>query len=265
MSYTTISTAPWYWWCESGVCPEAAGAVHLEHGSVLSPANQRLLAGAYGPMADHIRCPAFPSTPVGADATLRPLTFDVMLAPSRGAIARRSAAVRAASALHELAHAKAIFDNTTPAAGGMSPNWLAAGEGKTHAMLQLMGRLVRTGLVRLLRQVDFERIVANAFGAELSSWGSPLEMLIEQFRDVLGLDRASSRNLRAVLLLLVGPRCLVFAGHRDRLEAVGSKGRVYLRTALTGASTRNAPPVGRVVRRSGTTGTRTLPPMRLAA
>lgn len=265
MSYYTNSTAlsPW---CRSDVCTEAAGVVHLGHGAVFSPANLCLLAEAYKGMAEFLRWSALSIARRVPDLTLRPLRFSLVMPPG-GAVSRRSTAVRAASALHELTHAEAAFDNATIADGGVYKIYTGTGSGKSYAFLQLMGRLVRTGLWRpSYEALDAERSLPTYFlGTGLSCGRSPLDFLIGHFREVLGLNRASSRNLRAVLLLLVGLHCLVLAWHRDRLDAVGSKGRVYLRTALTGASTRNAPPLDDAARRSGTTGTRNLPPMQLAA
>lgn len=265
MSYYTNSSALWPW-CGSGGCTEAAGVVHVGHRGVVSPANQRLLADPYKAMARFVRWPALSVAQGFPHLTLRPLRINLGVPPA-SEVSRRAAAVRAASALHELTQAEAAFDNTTLAAGGAYEIHTTMGSGKTQAFIYLVGHLARTGLWRSSYDVlDVERSLPTLLlEAGLSSGRSPLDFLIGHFRDALGLNRASSRNLRAVLLLLVGLRCLVLAWHRDRLDAVGSKGRAYLRTALTGASTRNAPPLAGVVRRSGTTGARNLPPMQLAA
>lgn len=265
MSYSTNSSALWPW-RESEVGTEAPGAAYAGHRGVVSPANQRFLADPYSAMARFLRWPVLSGVRGSFDLMLRPLRINLGVPPS-SEVSRRSVAVRAASTLHELTQAEAAFDNTTIAAGGAYEIHTAMGSGKTHAFVYLLGHLARTGLWRSSYDVlDVDRSLPTLLlEAGLSSGRSPLDFLIGHFRDALGLNRASSRNLRAVLLLFVGLRCLVLARHRDRLDAVGSKGRAYLRTALTGASTRNAPPLAGVARRSGTTGARNLPPMQLAA
>ncbi len=264
MSFYTNSAALWPW-CQSSVCSQAAGSVHLDREAVSSPINQRVLNSEYVATATSLHCASLSSVSAEEQIPAPPFGIEFGGVSSGKALSFRVKAMRIAVALDGLAHAEAAFDNTTVAAGG-APASEMTGEGKSFIFAQLIGRLRRVGFAYRPSDVaDVQRIVQNAFGTALSSCPSPLEFLIQQFRGALGLNRASSRNLRSELLRLVGLRCLVFAWHRDRLDGVDSKGRVYLRTALTGASSRNAPPAAAVVRRSGTTGTRDLPPMHLVA
>ncbi|WP_159053419.1 hypothetical protein [Streptomyces regalis] len=109
----------------------------------------------------------------------------------------------------------------------------------------------------LSNNMEFLRIEEARSGSEGASWQRTVYLLGR----VIGLTRAQARNVKGLLLALVGLRSVAIRGHRDRLAQLGSRGLVYLRTALTSASTRNAPPRDAVVRMLGKTGSRSLPPM----
>ncbi|MFJ5307441.1 hypothetical protein [Streptomyces sp. NPDC088350] len=109
----------------------------------------------------------------------------------------------------------------------------------------------------LSNNMDFLRTEEPRSGSE----GVPWQRTVYRLGRAIGLTRREARNIKSLLLALIGLRGVAIREHRDRLAQLGSRGLVYLRTALTSASTRNAPPRDAVVRMLGKTGSRSLPPM----
>jgi hypothetical protein len=274
-------------------CTEYASVLLNEEAASSSQArkHQRILGRPYESMTLSI----MPAVETSADKwTTLPdagMGFDfAYLQGDRFVVAEAKSTVRVASALHDLGKVHQQFQDQiyTPLAPldqlvqrngrsnrvGHQMLQMAAGSGKSHVLISLAMRLTQVlrpsasvsvsysdiGCMAAAIDASLEAEVARS-GSGALSWQRTMYVLGR----AVGLTRAESRNVRSVLLALVSLRGAVLTRHHDRLNAVGSKGRVYLRTALRGASTRNAPPAFAVVRVLGKTGFQSLPPMSLAA
>ncbi|MER6349848.1 hypothetical protein ACWC10_03320 [Streptomyces sp. NPDC001595] len=186
--------------------------------------------------------------------------------------------VRAAAALDRLNRAERAWrqlDHRADLSGHVGLITGRAGQGKATLLAHLVA-----GASNLLDLLPRPRVLARdqllpvaerideALAVELvRTGGRPLtwQRALALAGRVVGLGRFARRHLKAALLALIRLRGSILTRHRDRLDAVGCRGRVFLRTALRSAGTRNAPPCGRRVRPFGETGSRSVPPLALAA
>lgn len=240
--------------CQTPLMPTAGEPA----AGALATANQHQLSRLYDGVAATLEVGSAPSLLREVWVSAASPLLDVVLPPVHGTVdARARTSVRAASALHALARLKVGYK---PASFWVT---LPTGTGKTSAVVAAAWQVARALRSPLDDPMSNEDPVTLAQLAALADRSPTLDRLLQQFRDSFRLTRASMRDLRKVLLALVGLRALTFTKHRARLDAVESKGQVYLRKALRGSSTRNAPPLATVVRRLGTTGTLCSPPMQL--
>ncbi|WP_372498337.1 HD domain-containing protein [Streptomyces marispadix] len=194
----------------------------------------------------------------------------------RTTVVELKSTVRAAVALHDLGKVSAQFQMLQRAGrcnrGSHQMIQASTGAGKTHALVSLVSHFTRALRPSAAPSYsDAQRIAASideSMEAEATSsnrvrflWRRTVYLL----GIAAGLTRAEARNVRSLLLTLVSVRSAALARRHDELNASGSRGRVYLRTALRGSSTRNAPPVSANARTLRRTGFPSLPPMSLAA
>ena len=196
--------------------------------------------------------------------------------------------VRAATALHDMGKAVDSFASLVQLTGRLHRYRLATP--RTTAGLHLFFALAATGQAETALTAAAR--LAVAWGTETGSGGTPAssaeaewtlaellwsELLryrpwkvshqrtSELIGRAVGLTRSAARNTRSLLRLLIALHLTAVLHHDGQLNATGSRGRIYLRSVLTGSGTGNAPPLASVVRTLGKAGVSGLPPMVLVA
>jgi hypothetical protein len=193
--------------------------------------------------------------------------------------------VRAATALHDMDRALAAFTTLVQLTGRLHRHGLATPA--TTAGLRLLFAMAARGQAETALAAAAR--LAEAWGAE-SGVPAPSAELEWALAEILwseflrtrpwkvsrqrasalvgravGLTRSAARNTRSLLSPLITLCATAFPRRDDQLGATSSRGRVYLRSALSGSGTGNAPPPEPVVRTLGMAGISGLPPMVLVA
>jgi hypothetical protein len=96
---------------------------------------------------------------------------------------------------------------------------------------------------------------------EAMTWRQALQFIGK----AVGLSRADARNIRALLMALACLHGATFVRCAARLHARGARVRAFPHKALTGSTTRNAPPAALSVRQPRRTGSLSAPPMPVIA
>jgi hypothetical protein len=256
--------------------------------TILTAVHQRSLSRPYQDMAVPSVVGFSPPAPAGV---CDKAAFDLAWEDGdRLVVVEAKRTLRPVAALHELSRAERAWREWTSERAAVARPMQRAGRlnrhellmvtappgtGKTQAgfavLAAMLGGLLgpkrphvltRDELLRDSRRID--EALAVEFvrtGGRRLTWRRALELAGR----VVGLGRFARRHVKAALMALIRLRAAILTCHRDRLDAVGCRGRVFLRTALRSAGTRNAPPCAGAVRPFGETGSRGVPSFLLAA
>lgn len=226
-----------------------------------------------------IRVPWRPQYPLG-DQGHRFFVFD----PQARLVSGVSPA-KAATALHDMGKAVDACVSLVQLTGRLHRRGLAtpattaglrllfamAAAGEAEAALTAVVRLAKTWETESGAPVssnEIEWALAELLWSEVlrsRPRGVSRQRTSELVGRAVGLTRSAARNTRSFLLLLIALHAKSVPHHDGQPDATGSRGRDYLRSALSGSGARNAPPLAAVVRTLGKAGIPGPPPMVLVA